>query len=85
MLRGEPRSREPREESPRCDSGEHGAPGEGEKQGKMQFRNTEERFPEPNSLKKKKNPRSGWQPGSIFIFGFRSRLYKLAWSVPVEL
>ena len=34
-------------------------------------------------IKKKKNPRSGWQPRTVFIFGFCSRLYKLAWSVPV--
>lgn len=54
MPRGEPRSRAPWEESPHCDSGEHGAPGEGEKRGKTRFRNTEERFLEPNSLKKKK-------------------------------
>lgn len=64
------------------DGSEHGEQGEGEKRGKMRFRNIEERFLEPNSLKKKKNPRSGWQPRSIFIFGFSSRLYKLAWSVP---
>lgn len=51
MPRGEPRSREPWEEPLHCDSSEHGAPGEGEKRGKMRFRNTEERFLEPNSLK----------------------------------
>ena len=57
--------------------------GEGEKRGKRRVGNTEERCLEPNSLKKKKNPRSGWQPRTVFIFGFCSRLYKLAWSVPV--
>lgn len=57
---------------------------EGEKRGKTSFGNVEERFLEPNSLKKK-NPRSGWQPRNIFIFGFSSRLYKLAWSVPVRV
>ena len=52
------------------------------------FRNIEERFLEPNSLKKKKKkktPRFGRQPRNIFIFGFSSRLYKLAWSVPVRV
>ena len=44
---------------------------------------TEERFPEPNSLKKKKkSPRSGWQPRNIVIFGLSWRLYRLAWSGP---
>lgn len=58
--------------------------GEGEKRGKRsRVGNTEERFLEPNSLKK--DPRSGWQPRTIFIFGFCSRLYKLAWPVPVRV
>lgn len=34
-------------------------------------------------IKKKKNPRSGWQLRNVFIFEFSLRLYKLAWSVPV--
>lgn len=47
----------------------------GEKRGKRsRVGNTEERLLEPNSLKK--DPRSGWQPRTIFIFGFCSRLYK---------
>lgn len=59
---------------------------EGEKRGKRRVGNAEERFLEPNSLKKKKkSPRSGWQPRTTFISGFCSRLYKLACSVPVRV
>lgn len=36
------------------DGSEYGEPGEGERRGKTRFRNIEERFLEPNSLKKKK-------------------------------